>query len=160
MRRGGRGFKGPGRRHRWERPWLRWPAQGTGAAPRVLASAAGQQGECRMKARIVLALVAGWMALAASPLPAQSRAVPPTVSAQARAAVAEVGHLRVMVALRPRVAFSRARLSQIKALRMVQVRSEEHTSYIQSLMRISYAVFLLQVIRHNNFIVMHHHKQR
>src|SRR3546814_319295 len=101
--------------------WLRWPAQGTGAAPRVLASAAGQQGECRMKARIVLALVAGWMALAASALPAQSRAVAPTVSAQARAAVAEVGHVRVMVALRPRVAFSRARLSPIKALRMVQV---------------------------------------
>src|SRR3546814_7290621 len=61
------------------------------------------------------------MALAASPLPAQSRAVAPTVSAQARAAVAEVGHVRVMVALRPRVAFSRARLSPIKALRMVQV---------------------------------------
>src|SRR3546814_7205779 len=89
MRRDGQGFKGPGRRHRWERPWLRWPAQGTGAAPRVLASAAGQQGECRMKARIVLALVAGWMALAAAPLPAQSRAVAPTVPAQARAAVAE-----------------------------------------------------------------------
>src|SRR3546814_17099588 len=74
-----------------------------------------------MKARIVLALVAGWMALAASPLPAQSRAVAPTVSAQARAAVAEAGHVRVMVALRPRVAFSRAGLSPIKALRMVPV---------------------------------------
>src|SRR3546814_7080788 len=105
-----------------------------------------------MKARIVLALVAGWMALAASPLPAQSRAVAPTVSAQARAAVAEVGHVRVMVALWPRVAFSRARLSPIKALRMVQVeavadsvlRSEEHTSELQSLMRISYAVFFLK----------------
>src|SRR3546814_1826622 len=97
-----------------------------------------------MKARIWLALLAGWMALAASPLPAQSRAVAPTVSAQARAAVAEVGHVRVMVALRPRVAFSRARLSPIKALRMVQVeRSEEHTSELQSLMRISYAVCVL-----------------
>src|SRR3546814_19418773 len=74
-----------------------------------------------MKARIVLALVAGWMALAASPLPAQSRAVAPTVSAQARAAVAEVGHVRVMVALRPRVALSRARQSPIKALRLVQL---------------------------------------
>src|SRR3546814_16941658 len=86
MRRDGRGFKRPGRRHRWERPWLRWPAQGTGAAPRVLASAAGQQGECRMKARIVMELVAGWMALAAAPWPGQSRAGGPPVPAPAGAA--------------------------------------------------------------------------
>src|SRR3546814_13512084 len=91
------------------------------SAPRVRASAAGQQGECRMKARVVLALVAGWMALAALPLPAQSRAVAPTVSAQARAAVAGVGHVRVVGALRPGVAVSRARLSPIQALRMVKV---------------------------------------
>src|SRR3546814_14348096 len=83
MRRDGQGFKGPGRRHRWERPWLRWPAQGTGAAPRVLASAAGQQGECRMKARHVLDPVARWMAIVAALLPAQSPSLAHTDSAQA-----------------------------------------------------------------------------
>src|SRR5690606_36785180 len=70
-----------------------------------------------MKGRITLALVAGWMMLATAPLLAQA----PTVSAQARAAVADAGHVRVMVALRPRAAFSRAGLSPVRAVRMAQV---------------------------------------
>src|SRR5690606_10976171 len=70
-----------------------------------------------MKARIMLALVAGWMALAAAPVLAQA----PAVSAQARAAVADAGHARVMVVLRPRAAFSRAGLSPVKVVRMAQV---------------------------------------
>src|SRR5690606_18495768 len=70
-----------------------------------------------MKGRITLALVAGWMMLATAPVLAQA----PTVSAQARAAVADAGHVRVMVALRPRAAFSRAGLSPVRAVRMAQV---------------------------------------
>lgn len=70
-----------------------------------------------MKGTIMLAMVAVWMALASAPVLAQA----PAVSAQARAAVADTGHARVMVALRPRNAFSRAGLSPIKALRMAQV---------------------------------------
>ena len=70
-----------------------------------------------MKGRIVLALVAGWMALAAAPVWAQV----PAVSKQARTAAADAGHVRVMVALRPRAAFFRAGPSPVKALRMAQV---------------------------------------
>ena len=54
-------------------------------------------------------------AVAQAPVPQSA------ISAQARAAIADAGHARVMVALRPRTAFSRAGLSPIKALRMAQV---------------------------------------
>lgn len=70
-----------------------------------------------MKTRIMAALAAAWMVLATAPVLAQA----PAVSAQARAAAAEAGHVRVMVALRPRAAFLRPGLSPIKAVRMAQV---------------------------------------
>ncbi len=71
-----------------------------------------------MKGRIALALVAGWMMLvAAAPSPARA----PVVSAQARAAVAEAGRVRVVVALRPQAASLRARSSALKALRMARI---------------------------------------
>jgi subtilisin family serine protease len=90
------------------------------AAPRVMASGAGNQGE-RMKSRIVLALVAGWMALVAVPSQAQSHAMAPAVSAQARAAVADAGRARVVVSLRPRTGSAQAGPSPGRALRMAQI---------------------------------------
>src|SRR3546814_3798004 len=38
----------------------------------------------------------------------------------------------------------------------LEVRSEEHTSELQSLMRISYAVFCLKKKKHRNYITSHH----
>src|SRR3546814_11654506 len=75
-----------------------------------------------MKGRIMLALVAGWLALAAAPVLAQSRtAVAPAVSTQVRAAVADAGHARVVVSLRPQAGFFQAGLSSTRALRMAPV---------------------------------------
>ena len=75
-----------------------------------------------MKGRIMLALVACWMAMAVVPVLAATPAVS-AVSAEARAAVAESGEVRVMVALRPRATLTGAGLSQDRTLRMAQVQA-------------------------------------
>src|SRR3546814_3835031 len=43
------------------------------------------------------------------------------------------------------------------AMASVAIRSEEHTSELQSLMRISYAVFCLKKKKSNNQTIIHHH---
>src|SRR3546814_2789068 len=66
--------------------------------------------------------------------------------AGARAGVTEDHHRRMLF----RPAFADVRAGRFLANRM-QIRSEEHTSELQSLMRISYAVFCLKNKKHPNY---------
>src|SRR3546814_1523326 len=68
--------------------------------------------------------------------------------AQIVPAAAETLHRARPVILDHHVGFRHERMGERPALVGLQIRSEEHTSELQSLMRISYAVFCLKKKKH------------
>src|SRR3546814_4486724 len=76
--------------------------------------------------------------------------------AETYAKLAQIAGARSYLLLPSTVAPERRRLSSIRRwLRILKVRSEEHTSELQSLMRISYAVFCLQKKNNTNMHIAH-----
>src|SRR3546814_2021367 len=60
------------------------------------------------------------------------------------ALVARLQDFEIIGIMRERTPFPRALLERLPKLKLLVTRSEEHTSELQSLMRISYAVFCLK----------------
>src|SRR3546814_4193563 len=77
-----------------------------------------------------------------------------------RSAASSSGSLRSMMADTTRSPVALTRASSVAPDPVGPPRSEEHTSELQSLMRISYAVFCLKKKKKNNKHTNKHHKQR
>src|SRR3546814_7000458 len=65
----------------------------------------------------------------------------------------------VLVSLFAAIVASLTQMLVARSQRKTQLRSEEHTSELQSLMRISYAVFCLKKKKTNNISQQHNHKK-